>query len=214
MVEQNGKRARGRPPRSPNKALADRTRIVSAARDLFAEEGYEGVSMRKIASRAECSPAALYQLFPGKRQILHFIWEEVFLDLSLFMKTAYKANKPEARLEAITYAFVDFWLARPDDYRAIFLIEDKLRDDQDAYFVETSQALAGLALLRQTVIEAQQRGEIAQCDPDEISNILISMAQGLALNLITIPEYPWGDAQSLKTRAFALIFKGLQSKNF
>lgn len=211
MGEHTIKRGRGRPPRSANKALTDKARIVSAARELFAEQGYEGVSMRKIACRAECSPAALYQLFPGKRQILHFIWEEVFHDLSLSLYKAYEHNQPQDRLEAVTFSFVDFWLARPDDYRAIFLIEDKPTGSQEAYFVETSQALHGLALIRQTVVEAQERGEIAMADPDEICSILISMAQGLALNFITIPEYPWGDAQSVKTRAFSALFKGLRS---
>lgn len=210
MIDQP-KRSRGRPPRTANQESADRARIVEAARNLFAEEGYEGVSMRKIATRANCSPAALYQLFPGKRQVLHFIWEAVFLDLSAAMQSAYESHKPAARLEAICFAFLDFWLARPDDYRAIFLIEDKPGHSEDAYFVDTSEALEGLALLRQTVVEARERGEISASDPDELCSLLISMAQGLALNLITIPEYPWGDAEKLKKRAFSLIFSSLSS---
>ena len=36
-----------------------RTRIMDAARDLFAREGYEAVSMRRIAEAIEYSPTAI-----------------------------------------------------------------------------------------------------------------------------------------------------------
>ena len=72
---------RGRPPRSEEQAQDSRTLIVDSARHLFAAEGYEGVSMRKIAAIAQCSPATLYTLFPNKRQLLRHIWETVFSEL-------------------------------------------------------------------------------------------------------------------------------------
>ncbi|HTR04723.1 MAG TPA: helix-turn-helix domain-containing protein, partial [Thermoanaerobaculia bacterium] len=37
-----------------------RGRILDAARELFAEQGYEAVTMRNIADRIEYSPTALY----------------------------------------------------------------------------------------------------------------------------------------------------------
>lgn len=61
---------RGRPPRSHQQADDTRQRVIAAARALFVQDGYDGVSMRKIAQLAGCSPAALYTLFPGKRQLL------------------------------------------------------------------------------------------------------------------------------------------------
>src|SRR5687768_7669411 len=40
--------------------------ILDAARDLFVAEGYQNVSIRKIADRIEYSPAAIYSYFPSK----------------------------------------------------------------------------------------------------------------------------------------------------
>lgn len=201
---------RGRPPRSEDQADLGRSRILAAARQLFAEAGYEGVSMRKIASLAECSPAALYTLFPSKRQLLRGIWEEVFADLMVALENTYDQTAPAQRVEALCACFVDFWLQRPDDYRAIFLIEDRLQHAQDSFFVDSSEALRRMAIFSRSLAEAQTRGELRKADPECQQNILLCGIQGIALNLITIPEYPWGDPQQLARNTIRTLLAGLR----
>jgi AcrR family transcriptional regulator len=55
---------------------AVRRAILDAARELFVSEGYENVSMRKIAERIEYSPAAIYSYFPSKDEIFIALAEE------------------------------------------------------------------------------------------------------------------------------------------
>ena len=50
--------------------------ILDAARDLFVAEGYQNVSIRKIADRIEYSPAAIYSYFPSKDDIFFALAEE------------------------------------------------------------------------------------------------------------------------------------------
>ena len=52
--------------------------ILDAARDLFVAEGYQNVSIRKIADRIEYSPAAIYSYFPSKDDIFFALAEEGF----------------------------------------------------------------------------------------------------------------------------------------
>lgn len=52
--------------------------ILDAARDLFVAEGYQNVSIRKIADRIEYSPAAIYGYFPSKDDIFFALAEEGF----------------------------------------------------------------------------------------------------------------------------------------
>ena len=47
-------------------------------RDLFVAEGYNNVSIRKIAERIEYSPAAIYSYFPSKDDIFLALAEEGF----------------------------------------------------------------------------------------------------------------------------------------
>ena len=46
-----------------------REKILDTARELFVEEGFDGVSMRKIAERVEYSPTAIYMHFADKEQL-------------------------------------------------------------------------------------------------------------------------------------------------
>jgi AcrR family transcriptional regulator len=55
-----------------------RRAILDAARDLFVAEGYQNVSIRKIAERIEYSPAAIYGYFPSKDDIFFALAEEGF----------------------------------------------------------------------------------------------------------------------------------------
>src|SRR5213593_3337786 len=57
---------------------AVRRAILDSARDLFVSEGYDNVSIRKIAERIEYSPAAIYGYFPSKDDIFFALAEEGF----------------------------------------------------------------------------------------------------------------------------------------
>ena len=57
---------------------AVRRAILDAARDLFVREGFEQVSIRKIAELVEYSPAAIYGYFPSKDDIFFALAEEGF----------------------------------------------------------------------------------------------------------------------------------------
>jgi AcrR family transcriptional regulator len=57
---------------------AVRRAILDAARDLFVSDGYQNVSIRKIAERIEYSPAAIYGYFEGKDDIFFALAEEGF----------------------------------------------------------------------------------------------------------------------------------------
>lgn len=200
---------RGRPPRSGQQAEKGREVIIGSARKLFAEEGYHGVSMRKIASLAQCSPASLYKLFPNKRQLLLHIWEEVFVRLMDDLKVSYQNSPPAGRLEAMCLSFIDFWLSRPDDYRAIFLVEDRPQSVDEHYFVESSVVLQCLSLFRTALVEAQERGELGKGDTDEKQSVLLCGMQGVVMNLITVPEYPWGEPDVIKKATIRALMAGM-----
>lgn len=52
------------------KKSLDRLSYIDAALDVVAEVGVEKLSMRKVASRLNVSPMAMYKHFPGKEQLL------------------------------------------------------------------------------------------------------------------------------------------------
>lgn len=66
--------------RTPRERYRDALRrtILDAAREAFVRDGYEGVSMRKLAERIGCSHANLYLHFKDKETLFDCLVEESF----------------------------------------------------------------------------------------------------------------------------------------
>jgi len=64
-----------------DRQAARRARVLEAARELIAESGYTGVTMRQLAASSRVSIPTLYALFGGKDQLLYAAVESHFLEL-------------------------------------------------------------------------------------------------------------------------------------
>jgi AcrR family transcriptional regulator len=93
-----------------------RALILTAAREVFEEEGLEGASLRAIAARAGYTPAALYFYFDSKEAIYA---EVLCASLSALGKAVNeavgRARGPEARLRTAAMAFFRFYADNPRD---------------------------------------------------------------------------------------------------
>jgi AcrR family transcriptional regulator len=98
-----------------------RGEILAAAKRLFAEEGYESATMRRIAAAVGVSGAALYVYFPDKEAILFAIAEETFAELLAALEASQRvAGEPLQRFRAGLMTYIAFGRARPDEYRLTF----------------------------------------------------------------------------------------------
>ena len=109
--------------------VALRQQILDAARELFVRDGFDAVSMRRIAARIEYSPTAIYLHFPDKQSILTALCDETFEKLSMRLATHFARNTdPMTRLRDGLQLYVEFGLAHPHHYTVSFLI--KSRDER------------------------------------------------------------------------------------
>ena len=69
-----------------------RQQILFAARELFVNEGYENISMRKIASKIEYSPTTIYLYFKDKADLLDSVCKETLLNLLNTLEQLKKDN--------------------------------------------------------------------------------------------------------------------------
>src|SRR5262245_2631374 len=83
---------------------AVRRSILDAARDLFVCEGFQNVSIRKIAEKIEYSPAAIYGYFPSKDDIFFALAEDGYRLLE-----AHPNGKPLETLEPLERVRAAFW---------------------------------------------------------------------------------------------------------
>src|ERR1051325_9122200 len=92
-----------------------RQEILDAARELFAKEGYENVSMRKVAEKIEYSPTTIYLYFESKADLLYFICEETFAKLHKKMESLNEGcDDPLDCLRKGMRAYIEFGLRHPN----------------------------------------------------------------------------------------------------
>jgi AcrR family transcriptional regulator len=100
---------------------AVRRAILDAARDLFVSEGFQNVSIRKIAERIEYSPGALYGYFPSKDDIFFALAEEGFRLLGDPSRRDEGAETPLDRLRASFRQFYQFSCEHPQYFTLMFI---------------------------------------------------------------------------------------------
>ncbi|WP_205324933.1 TetR family transcriptional regulator [Glycomyces sp. YM15] len=82
--------------------------ILAAARRLFAEEGFESISMRRIASEAGVDPSLIHHYF-GSKDDLFLAAIELPLDPAPEVATVLKAGGVEGAGGRLMHAFVSIW---------------------------------------------------------------------------------------------------------
>ena len=100
---------------------AVRRSILDAARDLFVTEGFQHVSIRKIAERIEYSPAAIYSYFPSKDDIFYALAEEGFRLLGDPAGASAHGRTPLDRVRAIFWRIYEFSREQPQYFALMFM---------------------------------------------------------------------------------------------
>lgn len=95
--------------------------ILDAARELFLAEGYQSVSIRKIAERIEYSPAAIYSYYPSKDDIFLALFKEGFHRLAGKVQAAKIADDPLENVRACWWAFYEFSKEQPEYFLLMFV---------------------------------------------------------------------------------------------
>lgn len=118
-----GRRGSRRAPAGDNGALL-RQPILDVARELFAKEGYESVSMRRIGVEVGCSPMAMYRYFQSKEELLISICEDTFARaMQARNMEAEKQKTPIDRLRAAVRTFIEFGISHPNHYKLTFMTD-------------------------------------------------------------------------------------------
>jgi AcrR family transcriptional regulator len=191
-----------------------RQQILDAARELFVREGYENVSMRKIADMIEYSPASIYTYFKDKDEILDCLCEETFLQLRKRQVAAHQDEKadPLEHLRLGMETYVRFGLEHPDDYIVTFVL--RAPTFENGRSCETRKSRAGKLCfdgLRSCVRGCIEAGRIKGADMEETSQAMWAAVHGLTALLITQPGFPFVERERLIKRTIEILIRGVSA---
>jgi len=190
---------------------AVRARILDAARELFARQGYEGVSMRGIAEAIEYSPTTIYQHFKDKEMLMKELCYEDFGKLAEELQTTLQIADPVERLAKCGQEYVHFAVTYPNHYRLMFMTPHPTKEI-DAEWEEVHgkpdrDAYAFLRLLVQ-MAAAEGRLQDADADLDLVAQTLWAGLHGMIALHIAMGCESWTPWRPLEERT-AMMLKTL-----
>ena len=212
-------RTMGTVARREREKQATRELILDAARQLFAREGYDAVTMRRIAEKIEYSPTAIYLHFADKDALIHELCVADFLALAVAFQPIALVQDPIERIKQIGRAYIEFALGHPDHYRLMFMTPARPMDEEKlAEGRKGDPAQDAYAFLRMAVVDGLAQGRFREAldDPDLICQTLWAGVHGVAALHIALCEDSWVSWRPTEQRTALMLetlFSGLIRKD-
>ncbi len=190
-----------------------RDKILDAARELFIAEGYEGVSMRKVADKIEYTPTTIYGYFADKEDLFRQLCHEDFAKLADVFQGASISPDPVARLRQIGRLYIDFGLKYPNHYKLMFMTPHPgVEPDEVDKEVMGNPEMDAYAFLRLTVKQAIDAGVFLpeQQDAELISQTLWAAVHGVISLQIAKCHDAWVEWRPIEQRAEFILNLTLQ----
>lgn len=101
-----------------------RINILDASLDIVKEEGWQSLSMRKIADKIEYTAPIIYEYFANKEAILMELTRKGFLLLAKDMREAKEKHRiPAKQIEAMWLAYWNFAFTQKELYQVMFGVD-------------------------------------------------------------------------------------------
>ena len=189
-----------------------RERILSAAMKLFIRDGWEKVSIRKIAKEIEYSPGTIYLYFKDK--------DELFFDLHALGFQKFKAefersgylDDPYQRLIYIGRGYIDFALRNPELYDLMFIMLSPMNHLEEEKADSWHLGHGAFLILEETVRQCLEQGLIKGGDYKAVSYAMWGQVHGLvSLAIRERMKMYDGDVKEHILNAYSYIMETLKA---
>ena len=185
-----------------------RDKILDAARELFVTEGFEGVSMRKVAEKIEYSPTAIYVHFADKQELFRELCHQDYARLAEVFQSSVMSTDPRERLKQIGAIYIDFGTRYPNHYKFMFMTPHPPHEpdevDREMMGNPEKDAYAFLKWAVQQALDAKCfRQELT--DAELLSQTLWASVHGVISLQIAKGCDPWVDWRPIRDRAELML---------
>jgi AcrR family transcriptional regulator len=185
-----------------------RDKILDAARELFVTEGYEGISMRRVAEKIEYSPTAIYVHFADKSELFQELCQQDFARLAEVFQSSAMSADPVERLKQIGRTYIDFGVRYPNHYKFMFMTpHPPIEPDEEECEKIGNPELDAYAFLKWAVQQAIGAGRLREelADAELVSQTLWAAVHGvISLNIAKCKD-PWVDWRPMQDRAETML---------
>ncbi|GAC1510811.1 MAG: TetR/AcrR family transcriptional regulator [Chloroflexota bacterium] len=187
-----------------------REAILTAAADLFLEQGYDRFSLRQVAERIGYSPTTIYLYFENKDDLLFQVVYEGFRRFNEEMLEALNSSEdPLERLRTAGRVYIRFGLANPAYYQLMFVERtDFLQHERSKGEGKPSDLLIKL---EEAVQEAIDAGVLRPGDPAAYADAMWAGTHGVVTLGNCAPMFDDDRRQRAIDAMLTMIFEGLRT---
>ncbi len=181
---------------------------MDAARDLFIAEGYESVSMRKIAAKIGYSATTIYLYFKDKNDLLNSLCEQTFMRLAQNINAIYHlSDNPLEKLRSGMREYIYFGLKNPNQYTLVFITP--LPRDYEPTEINTGED--AFDTLRQVVNECVSANLLKNNNVELLSQTIWAGLHGLTSLLIQHSGFEFVERELLINSLIDTIIGGIKA---
>jgi len=170
----------GIPERKEKQKQEIKKMILDASLKLFMEQGFENVSIRKVADLIEYSPTTVYLYFKDKNEILFNLHEQGFQKMAEYNADLWTIKNPLVRLAKMGEHYIKFGLENPAYYELMFILKAPMEAlkalDEKCEWKSGDQTLGKL---KETIQECMDKKLIEKGDVDVVAMSIWSMVHGM-----------------------------------
>lgn len=189
-----------------------REEILDAARDILVSEGYDGLSMRKVAERIDHSPTAIYLHFKDRDDLVFCACEQVMAGLVRELQDVGDRHRdPLVALKKGLRRYIDFGLRNPQHYLATFGIPHGRDPGTGARYQEPgTMGMQAFGFLPRLVAECVKQKKLRKVDVRRASCALWAGIHGITSLLIVMPDFEWQDPGRVADQLIDMMVDGLK----
>lgn len=189
-------------------------KILDAAGAILVEEGYEGLSIRKIANRIEYSPGLIYHYFKDKATIVAALVERGYSRiLEAIGSIPADPGDPVGTIRRAFTRYIELALESPLQYRAILLNNIEGVGEKVGILEQgITKKRKSMELLSGIIDRGVREGQFRPVEPELAAQIVWTSTFGLLARLLLEPEIPQDQRERLLNQHFDLLFYGLVAR--
>lgn len=169
--------------------------LIEKGIKILDNDGYEGLSLRKVAKECNVSQTAPYRHFKNKEELLQAIIYHIMQEFNHSLELAVQKHPddPKSQIKEMGVAYIRFFVDNPEYLRLVFLSDKrKMKSDMNAFQGQGYHSAEGdpFATFINTIERYASQVKTPDFDKDQLMLYCWGLAHGIAI-LIANREIPY-----------------------
>ncbi|MDP4178202.1 MAG: TetR/AcrR family transcriptional regulator [Bacillota bacterium] len=189
-------------------------KIIDAASEILSKDGFEKLSIRKIADKIEYSPGIIYHYFKDKNELLYCVVEENYDALiKALSKIPVDNEHPEKTIINGMKTYIEFMLKNPESFKAIMMNNiESIESKVNMLEKNISKKRTSMKNLTELIEIGIKKGFFKTDDAELTAQIIWTSTYGLLSRLILEKNVTKEQKEKLINHNFEVLINGILTR--